>query len=47
MKKKNDKKINMMKCKDLRVFKDNARPTVFDDKRRKIKHKSKMLEGLL
>lgn len=47
MKKKNVKKLNMMKCKDLRIYKDNARPTVFDDKRRKVKHKNKILEELL
>lgn len=38
MKKKN-RKIDMMKCEDLRVFKDNARPVIFEDKRKKDKHK--------
>lgn len=41
---KKSKKLNIIKCKDLRVYKDNARPTVFDDKRRKEKHKGKIYE---
>ena len=38
------KKAKMMKNSDLRVYKDNCRPTVFDDKRRKEKHKKKVME---
>lgn len=38
------KKLKMMKSRELRVYKDNSRPTVFDDKRRKEKHKRKMME---
>ena len=38
------KKVKMMKSSDLRVYKDNCRPAVFDDKRRKVKHKKKIME---
>ena len=38
------KKAKMMKSSDLRVYKDNCRPAVFDDKRRKEKHKKKFME---
>lgn len=44
MKKNKIKKLNIVKCKDLRVYKDNARPTVFEDKRRKNKHKKNIVE---
>ena len=38
------KKVKMMKSSDLRVYKDSCRPAVFDDKRRKEKHKKKIME---
>ena len=38
------KKVKMMKSSDLRVYKDSCRPVVFDDKRRKEKHKKKIIE---
>ena len=38
------KKAKMMKSSDLRAYKDNCRPAVFDDKRRKEKHKKKIME---
>ena len=34
----------MMKSSDLRVYKDNCRPVVFEDKRRKVKYKKKIME---
>ena len=36
-------KLNIVKCKDLRVYKDNMRPTVFKDKRKRVKHKKSLL----
>lgn len=33
-----------MKSSDLRVYKDNSRPVVFEDKRFKEKHKKKLVE---
>lgn len=46
MKKSKDakKKLQMMKSSDLRVYKDNCRPAVFEDKRRKEKHNNKEIE---
>ena len=38
------KKMKMMKSSDLRVYKDNSRPVIFDDKRRKEKHKKQILQ---
>ena len=38
------KKAKMMKSSDLRVYKDNCRPAVFDDKRWKEKHKKRVME---
>lgn len=40
--KKKSEKLKLVKSKDLRVYKDNARPAVFEDKRRKEKHKKKI-----
>lgn len=34
----------MMKNSELRVYKDNSRPVVFEDKRYKEKHKKKLME---
>lgn len=42
--KKKSEKLKIVKSKDLRVYKDNMRPTVFEDKRRKVKHKGKLVE---
>lgn len=38
------KKLKMMKNSELRVYKDNSRPVVFEDKRYKEKHKKKLME---
>ena len=38
------KKLKMMKNCELRVYKDNSRPLVFDDKRYKEKHKKRIIE---
>ena len=43
-KKEKTKKAKMMKSSELRVYKDNCRPVVFDDKRRKEKHKKRLME---
>ena len=37
------KKLKMMKSSELRVYKDNSRPVVFDDKRFKEKHKKRLI----
>lgn len=44
MKSEKNKKLKIVKCKDLRVYKDNARPVVFKDKRRSEKYKKKYFE---
>ena len=44
MKDKNKKeKLRKVKCADLRVYKDNMRPTVFKDKKRREKHKQSLM----